>query len=264
MKNLGFITALLLAVSFNANAYMIVDDFNGAFGGVRSVDSTAAAEVLSQGEGLGGEIVGDSRDLLILKTSTIGDPNPPNPVLGADLAIIPTGPLNGFMSYSNDALTTSFALLQWDGVDNNIALQMGLGNLNLLANNQTKFEVDVISSDLGFLFEMIVYSSFNQWTSVALLADPVSSPTTVSFGFDLFSAAKCISEPGTTCGVGGAADFSNVNAMTLEFLSFEPNIDLAIDEIRVVPAPATIALLGLGLLSFGFASRRRVRSTLQA
>lgn len=233
MKNLGLIITLLLAVSFNANAYMIIDDFNGAFGGVRSVDSTAAADVVSLGEGVGGEIVGDSRDMAILKTSAIGNPTiPPTFELGADLAIIPTGPLNGFMTHSNDALTESVALLQWDGVDNSVALQMGLGGLNLLANNQTKFAVDVISADLGFLFEMAVYTSATEWTSVILLADAVGSPITVNFGFDLFTAARCISEVETNCGVGGAADFSNVNAMELTFLSFEPNIDLVIDEIR--------------------------------
>ncbi|WP_420840967.1 PEP-CTERM sorting domain-containing protein [Bathymodiolus platifrons methanotrophic gill symbiont] len=36
------------------------------------------------------------------------------------------------------------------------------------------------------------------------------------------------------------------------------------DNVKFVPAPTTMAMLGLGLLSFAFVSRRKVRFTLQA
>ena len=167
MKNIGLLSALMLVVSFNVNAVLIADGFNGAYRGVRSTDSMAVAPplTLTLGEGEMSEILGDSRKLSVKKTSTAG--NPPAPAI-----------------------------------------------------------------------------------------------------LSLFKQAACDSSPDgtriTKCGVGGAVVLTDLTAIDILFESDDLNIDLVMDNVKFVLAPKTLALLGFGLLSFAFVSRRKVRFTLQA
>lgn len=106
----------------------------------------------------------------------------------------------------------------------------------------TGIEFDMISADLPFEVMVEFYSDFGVMVLDKSFGS-IASPTTIS----LDSTADLL---------GGSADMSKVDAIAIRFLT-ETDGDLGMTEIRLVPEPASMAVLGLGLL--GVARKRRNR-----
>ena len=249
MRKLRIISALILTASFNVNAMeLLVDNFDGAFG---SVQTNGVLAETTLGPGVAGTILGGWRDMGVAVTAT----NVPANVGVA--AVVPAISTPGLFSFSNNAGVQSNATLQYDGAnDGGLANAFSLGQD---ISGFTQMKADILSADFGFNFVVTLFTSANQFSSVTKV---LPSGTTIQ-SLDLSEFTTCVG----TClsGLGGAVDLANLNAITILFESSVAELDLTMDNIRfTVPAPDTLAMLGLGLLAFGYVSRRKVNVTLQA
>jgi hypothetical protein len=61
-----------------------------------------------------------------------------------------------------------------------------------------------------------------------------------------------------TCGTT-VANLASLGALVVDLDRFggSTSIDLTLDNVRTVPEPGVLALMGMGLMAAGFASRRR-------
>ena len=248
MRKLRIISALILTASFNVNAMeLLVDNFDGAFG---SVQTNGVLAETTLGPGVAGTILGGWRDMGVAVTAT----NVPANVGVA--AVVPAISTPGLFSFSNNAGVQSNATLQYDGAnDGGLANAFSLGQD---VSGFTQMKADILSADFGFNFVVTLFTSALQWSSVEMVLP--SGTTTQSLDLSLFTG--CIASP--TC-QGGGVDLANLNAIEIFFESDVPELDLTMDNIKfTVPAPDTLAMLGLGLFAFGYVSRRKVNVTLQA
>ena len=140
----------------------------------------------------------------------------------------------------------------------------GLGGIDLMQGNATAFILDVIFADqsVANVLEMRIYTSATEFSELFYsFPGPINSPTPIEFLFSNFTLGD---------GAAGMADFTNVNAIVLAIDGrFEPALDIRLDmfatnEQPVVPEPATLGLLGLGLSCMGLLRRRKgLRTPLQ-
>ncbi|MBI5705750.1 MAG: PEP-CTERM sorting domain-containing protein [Armatimonadetes bacterium] len=94
-------------------------------------------------------------------------------------------------------------------------------------------ELDVVRADLAFSVTVIFVSEFSigGWSKSF---GPVASPTTITVA--------------STDGAFGSYDSANVDQLIVQIDPVK-NGDLTLDEIRLVPEPASLATLGLGALA---------------
>lgn len=107
--------------------------------------------------------------------------------------------------------------------------------------------------DLGFVSYTIILeddggNTATFATGLPGLAGPITFPTTIVSDFASFAGI-------------GAVDLTSIDNLTVAFSSVLPvdnfDVDIEVDNLRVVSAPETALLLGSGLLLLGFARRRR-------
>jgi hypothetical protein len=275
--------AAALAMSFGAQAgtvdlftteQLLAKDYtNGSF--------TAADSIYSQAGGAADTtILGGYRDLVVSNLT-----GGVNNVAGSSINV--TG---GQLYFSTDTSATGQAQIQWDGNDAGSVFDIatsGLGGLDLtMGGSLSAFELTTIFSDQGWTFEITMYSSATNWTTVSLDATSVGtgqpgSQTSPHISYIPFSAFTTDALCGTygaapgvnkiTCG-GTGADATSIGALVATLNvgdPFAPNgtgsapqgrtiaVDLQLDSVRTVPEPGVLALMGMGLMAAGFASRRR-------
>jgi hypothetical protein len=266
-----------LALSLNANAG-IVDLFST--NQTTIVSDTNGVGVSSQaGSGADLTILGGYRDLYA------------EAVVGADPGNSGTriGVFSSDLNFSNDSGVQGFGEVVWDGsqayvgpdgtIGGNIDTTVGLGGFDLtLLGTVNSFLLETVSSDANWNFEIIAFSGPAAWTRVNLAATSVPTGTGPVLSVIPFAAfttpGLCGSinpAPGVnqiTCAAGPTV----VNLGSLTALQARLNvgtdggsaggafdIDLRLANVTTVPEPATLGLMGLGLLATGFSFRRRNR-----
>ena len=273
-KKLAWILSpALLAVSMSASAYNI-DLFTAFQSAGDSVlgEGNFATNATSTNTLDAGSIIGTERDIQVdcitncvdqgtTGTHEIGD-------LGTTMVI--TG---GALQFSNDASgiegVTGTGLVQWDGTDNNIALDAdGLGGIDLRGDGSSAFVFTVLNADLDFEFIIEAYTDDDEWTRVTIAAtvDGGFPETRIIQFASLENALLCGQGPlgnGVLlieCGSGGNFNASNTGAFQVLLNTSDPGtaeVDLAIGSIRTIPEPTMLGLLGVALLAGGIARRGR-------
>ncbi len=218
------------------------------------------------------EIMGGQRDYFVqhLGGSQGSDPHNPtdtNPAGNESIVKMTfqdTGDGNGNrLSFSNDDGVNGMGVVQWDGSSDGGSTTLdkdGLGGINVRAFGNT-FTVKTITADIGFPIAINAYTDATHFTEVVIAT---TGPGVEFISFDAMEdTTLCGASFGpilsVTCGSEGNVDFSNLGA--LEFVinvnGQSTSVDLSIGKITTVPEPASLSLMGLGLLGAGFASRRR-------
>jgi hypothetical protein len=192
----------------------------------------------------GPDIIGGQRDILITAGSNV---RASTDVAGNELKIASNVSTTGAT-----AANTEFTVeVQWDGVDStsDTSLLDLTPGITPVADFSTLngFSATINQSDGAGFFEIFLYNSdpdlTNNMTTVLLPFNPVTlgSPVTFSIPFAYFVPE---------------IDLTEIIAIVLKMTSIG-NTDINVASISAVPAPSSLAVLGLGLLAFtGFARRK--------
>lgn len=264
-------TALLMSVSAHA---AIIDLFTTT----QSLALTAVGSTSSQvGSGGDTSIIGEYRNAYLEMVSVL----PSNPVPDNSLDI--TG---GYLIFSNEAGVDGLAQIMWNG--NNTAGYvdplgsagtMTIGGTPALNSDITAggtlsaFNVITYFSDLGWNFDVTMYTDSTHWTTVEFIAGAFTPTVATPFlvesipfyafnnslvcgGSDVANGIQLI-----TCGGAGnnqVADLTNLDAMFFTLNTTGTTaVDLTLGPLNSVPEPGVLALLGIGLMGLGFAGRAR-------
>ncbi|MBA6225840.1 PEP-CTERM sorting domain-containing protein [Colwellia sp. MB02u-18] len=153
----------------------------------------------------------------------------------------------GQMALSNDATMLSTLLITYSEI-------FAPGNATIDFSSFNGFYYNLVSSDLGFSIVVTIGSGGGTNTSTfSRVSSAVSNlPGEFTRTNVLFSSF--------VAGLGGGADFTAVDYVSMSLTSDLEAVDLVFQELGVtnVPEPTSLAIFGLGLMGLAFSARKKV------
>lgn len=245
LKNLMMGTALaasITSISGTAHA-LLIDNFNDAaqmieIAGpapptvVHSVfDNDGTDDAVYTPGAAAGSILGGYRDI----TTTLVTSPHASRTTNADAAVVA-----GEFSHSQDTGVESNSYITWDGLAG-----AGLGSADLTdAGSSNKFRLVVLTADDGVDWSLQLFDSDSDFTYEFANAGVISSPVNLFLDFSLFAGI----------------DFTDINKIVFGAnINDEVDFDTSVGLLETVgiPEPASLTLLGAGLMGLGYFGKRR-------
>ena len=263
------VAAAALALSLGANAGVTIDLFNPDSNQFVTDPTVGAADfnpIAGTGSGVWSGspvgstgIVGGQRDIYVGMNA--------NPVGFANAATAEV--IGGVFSISNKPQVSSTVAVRWDGLNTGAGVDMGLSPLSFgIADS---FNLNVIFSDLGFTFEIYMFTSADTYSKLTLVSNAHNVPSVTALPLAAFldcdnsvagGITTCVNGGVTTTTDGAGVNLADVGAImvVIDPMGASTALDLTLDQIVTnIPEPSSIGLAGLALLGAFGAARRRNR-----
>ncbi len=239
------VAALALGSGRASAAPIVIDDFSVPQ--LLQASASDASPAVGSATGPAANVIGGARLAQITVTSSVGsarlDIHDAPAIMGGDNS-------TDTALYSNTFGANSDLLVVWNGSDvtANIGDRSGLGSFDLTDGGANGAIFVTYASDLPAIGTFTVFSNGG------------TNSSTRSWNFPGGNTGMPDTLPLTFASFSGDADFHDVSAVTLSLSggsAFDGMIDILAS--RPVPEPATLTLLGFGLLGFGYMRRRQSR-----
>ncbi|MDU0356344.1 PEP-CTERM sorting domain-containing protein [Paraglaciecola aquimarina] len=226
--------ASLLLGSISASANQVVDLFSDDQAYFQASNSSNSASAT------GADILGGERDIALVaaKDARVSAEVRNNQLLIASSGLSGSGTIAPDESWSVE--------VQWDGIDNSSVLDVDGLSPSADFSSLNGFTADINSSDGDGAFIVTINDTFGTSAikTFGFTKVDLGSPQTFSIPFSLFTA------------VSASLDLSSIGSIVLNLAS-SGDTDIRVAAIRAVPAPSSLAILGLGLIGFAGLARRK-------